>query len=217
MANFGLSDLRLVSPRDGWPNPQAEAMAAHGVSVVQNSTVYATVSEAIADCSYIVAATARPRDMKKPCVNPRELGQALRTREVRGEQCAVLFGAERAGLTNEDISHADAIVSIPVSGECPSLNLAQSVGVLAYERFADETHSNVSLSDMAASREQLQNMLVHLEESLEKSGFFRVPEKRGRMWQNIQNIFSRNELTEQELGILHGIIKALRSHSSTNS
>ena len=135
MANFGLGDLRLVAPRDGWPNPKASDTAGKALNIIDDATVHESVGDALADCQFVLATTARARAMNLPVMDVREAMQELRTRAARGEKCAVMFGPERTGLENEDMALADAVVTIPVAPEYASLNVGQAVVVVAYEWF----------------------------------------------------------------------------------
>jgi len=133
MANFGLKELRLVSPRDGWPNPKASDTAGRALNIIDDASLHETVAEALADCQFVLATTARERAMSLPVLEVREAMAELHTRAARGEKCAVLFGPERTGLENEDMALADAVVTIPTAPEYPSLNIGQAVVVCAYE------------------------------------------------------------------------------------
>ncbi len=135
MANFGLSELRLVAPRDGWPNPKASDTAGKALNLIDDAKTYASVNEALADCQFVLATTARERAMNLPVMEVREAMAELHTRAGRGEKCAVMFGPERTGLENEDMALANAVVTIPVAPEYASLNVGQAVVVSAYEWF----------------------------------------------------------------------------------
>jgi tRNA/rRNA methyltransferase len=135
MANFGLRELRLVAPRDGWPNPKASDTAGKALNIIDDASVHETVSEALADCQFVLATTARERAMNLPVMDVREAMQELHARAARGEKCAVMFGPERTGLENEDMALANAVVTIPVAPEYTSLNIGQAVVVCAYEWF----------------------------------------------------------------------------------
>jgi tRNA/rRNA methyltransferase len=210
MANFGLSDLRLVAPRDGWPNPAAETMSAGALPDVVSARVFETVEAAVADCGLVLATTARPRGMEKPVLG---LGEAVARMRATPAQAAVLFGAERAGLPNEAVALADAILTFPVNPRFPSLNLAQAVALVAHavaeaesvgppEGFADAVAA-------PASRGDLIGMMEHFEHELERAGFFHPEVKRPVMVQNLRNAFTRAGWTEQEVRTFRGAIKAL--------
>jgi tRNA/rRNA methyltransferase len=210
MANFGLGDLRLVSPRDGWPNPAAETMSAGALPGRVTVTVFDTVEAAIAGCGLVLATTARPRGMEKPVIGNAEAVARIRTTQV---QSAVLFGAERAGLPNEAVALADAILSFPVSTAFGSLNLAQAVALVAHG-WAEAGASGppegfVTSVDEPATRDELIGMMEHFEAELDRAGFFFPEEKRAPMVQNLRNAFTRAGWTAQEVRTFRGAIKAL--------
>jgi tRNA/rRNA methyltransferase len=210
MANFGLRELRLVAPRDGWPNLAAETMSAGALPEHIAATVFDTVETAVADCGVVIATTARPRGMEKPV-----LGAAAAVAKIQATpaQAAVLFGAERAGLPNEAVALSDAILSFPVAPGFQSLNLAQAVALVAHawaeagaqklpEAFSDAI-------DQPASRAELMGMMEHFEAELDRAGFFFPDEKRAPMVQNLRNTFTRAGWTAQEVSTFRGAIKAL--------
>lgn len=213
MKNFGLTGLRVVAPRDGWPNEAAISMSAGAKDIIEAATLYDTTAEALHDVQYILAATARPRDLVKDVVTPRKAGELLAGKAKAAIKPALLFGAERSGLENDDIVLTDAIVSIPINPEYPSLNLAQSIAVLCYEWFAhiDDTPpvQEATAENAMASREEVVGFFEHLEAELDKVNFFRVPDKRPKMVHNLRNIFTRAELTEQEVRTLRGLVRSL--------
>lgn len=213
MLNFGLTELRLVAPRDGWPNPAAESMAAGAVDVLENAKVYPTTAEAVADLKYVLAATARRREMEIPVIGTGEVGGALRAYAKAKVPTGILFGPEKAGLTNADVVLADAILTYPVNPAFQSLNLAQAVNIFAYiwasaEGAAPPALFQTEISGVAA-REDLIRMFKHLEDELDASGFFYPPEKRALMAQNIRAPYTRAKMTAQEVQTMRGIIKAL--------
>lgn len=210
MANFGLADLRLVAPRDGWPNPAAETMSAGALPDVVKVTVFETVEQAIADCGLVFATTARPREMEKPVVGASEAITRLRATDARA---GILFGAERAGLPNEAVALADAILSYPVNRSFASLNLAQAVALLAHA-YAEAAASGppegfTAALDVPASRDELIGMMEHFEAELDRAGFFFPEAKRAPMVQNLRNAFTRAGWTSQEVSTFRGAIKAL--------
>jgi tRNA/rRNA methyltransferase len=212
MLNFGLSALRLVNPRDGWPNPAATAMASGAAPVIDGAKVFASVPDAIADCQYVVAATARTREMLLPVLTPSEAGAELKARIGRGETCALMFGGERAGLLNEDLMRADALVSIPVNPSFASLNLAQSVVILAYEwALADgrESYQSDLVDAFPAPKEDFERLMEHLIGALDDVNYFFPSGKRPVMVKNLRIALSRAGLTEAEVRSLRGVIKAL--------
>ncbi|OYX48566.1 MAG: rRNA methyltransferase [Alphaproteobacteria bacterium 32-64-14] len=210
MANFGLPDLRLVAPRDGWPNPAAETMSAGALPDVVTVTVCETVEQAIADCGLVLATTARPRGMEKPVLGAGAAIARVRSTPVRA---GILFGAERAGLPNESVALADAILSFPVAPGFGSLNLAQAVALLAHA-YA-EAHASgppaafAQAVDLPATREELVGMMEHFEDELDRAGFFFPDAKRAPMTQNLRNAFTRAGWTAQEVSTFRGAIKAL--------
>ena len=210
MANFGLNHLRLIAPRDGWPNPKASDMAGRALDVVDDAKVFNTTSEALADCQYVLATTARERTMNLPVLEPREAMQNLHARIARGEKCAILFGPERTGLENEEVVAADAVVTIPVAPEYTSLNLAQAVVILGYEwRLNIAQGMMPPAGEMPAAKQVLEGLFGHLEWALDGTNFWRIPEKKEIMWRNIRAGLTRAGLTEQEVATWRGIIKAL--------
>lgn len=212
MANFGLDDLRIVRPRDGWPNPDAVPSAAGADHVLDQARMFDTVEDAIADCHHVYATTARRRDMFKPVVTPRTAGSEMGTCLGRGDRVGVLFGAEAAGLTNDEVTLAGKIIAIPCAPDFSSFNLAQAVLLVAYEWFlaeGEERHDLPAVADRAAARSELVGFYAQIEEELDQSGFLRPPEKRPQMVRNIRNIFSRMNLSDQEVRTLRGIVKSL--------
>ncbi len=214
MANFGLSELRLVAPRDGWPNPKASDTAGKALHVIDDAAVHADVPAALSDCQFVLATTARERSMNLPVMEMREAVAELHMRAGRGEKCAVMFGPERTGLENEDIALANAVVSIPVAPEYASLNVGQAVVVMAYEWFMAQsavTSPQSPEEPLPASREHLLGLLGQLEAALDAENFWRVPEKKDVMWRNIRATLVRAGLSEQEIATWRGMVKALRS------
>ena len=212
MANFGLSDLRLVRPRDGWPNPKAEAMAAGAADILAAVQIFATVEEAVAELNYVLATTARDRSMPKAIVTPSEGAARLKRAVSRGKASAVLFGGERSGLTNHEVALADEIISIPTAG-FSSLNLGQAVMLIGYEWFkaGDATPSETidHGGGLPVPREELFNLFEHLEDELEKGGFLHPPGTRPGTVRNLRSLLHRAQLTDQEVRTLRGVIVAL--------
>lgn len=205
MSNFGLCELRIVAPRDGWPNEAAVAMASGAAPIIHAAQLYATVPEALADIQHAYATTARPRDVEKRVVTPKEAVCEIAT---SGEQVAFVFGPERTGLENDDLSWCRTIVTIPTA-ENASLNLAQSAVLMGYEWWQQAGKGlDVSPSE-AATTEQYEQFFTRLESSLDESDFFKVPAKKAGMMLNLKAMFLRAGHTEQELRTLHGILSAL--------
>ncbi len=213
MFNFGLSELRLVAPRDGWPNDKAETMAAGAAEVVHAASVFPDTRAAVADCTFVVATTARNRDLSKPVMTPARAAEEMRDRHQAGEKVAYLYGAERSGLDNEDVALADVLVTIPANPRFASLNLGQAVLLLSYEwmKTADETPPMQldRRGHVPASRDDLVHLFDHLEDVLTHSGFLRPPEKAPVMMRNIKAMLMRGAFSDQEVRTLRGIIKSL--------
>jgi len=225
MANFGLGELRVVAPRDGWPNEAARAYAANAVAVVDNAKVFPDLRSAVADLRYLLATTARRRELHKPVIGPEAAAGEMLARTNTRQNCGVLFGKERSGLENDDIAIADAIVSAPVVPGFASINLAQAVLLVAYEwRKASMVVDHASLMPPAgtdassgavrpATQDELIGFFEHLEQELDASGFLRPPEKRPKMVRSIRNMFKRMGATGQEVRTLRGIVASLtRQH-----
>jgi tRNA/rRNA methyltransferase len=213
MLNFGLSELRLVKPRDGWPSEPAVAMAAGATSVLDNAKLYETTAEAVADLSFIMAATARRRELEIPVIGTQEAGIQFRKWQAEGQRTGILFGPEKAGLVNDDVVLADFILTYPINPAFQSLNLAQAVGVFSYIWASAETTSPppafAETISTVASRDDLLRMFEHFEGELKQAGFFYPPEKMQLMKQNIRAPFIRARMTEQEVRTMRGMIKAL--------
>lgn len=213
MANFGLTDLRIVNPRDGWPNPKADAMAAQALPVISSAQIYGSVEAAIGELQLVFATTARDRAMAKPVLTPAEAARRLREAAANGIASAVLFGNERAGLTNDEVALADCVVTIPTAPGFSSLNLGQSVLLIGYEWFKAGDATPAESIDHGpahpAAREELILLFEHLEDELEKGGFLYPPGNRPGMVRNLRNILHRAQLTDQEVRTLRGVIVAL--------
>jgi tRNA/rRNA methyltransferase len=213
MANFGLSELRLVRPRDGWPNPRAWVAASGADRILDEARLCDSVAAAIGDCSYVLATTARAHDQAKPVIAPDAAARAIAPRIAAGERVGVLFGRERYGLENAEVSLADCIVTLPVNPAFASLNLAQAVVVIAYEWFKLASGGALPFAmpqkSQAAPREQLMAFFAMLERELNRVEFLRPPEKSETMLINLRNIFHRMEPTQQDIQTLHGAILAI--------
>jgi tRNA/rRNA methyltransferase len=213
MANGGLFHLRLVAPRDGWPQDRAWRTASGADRILEAATVHLTVAEAVGDLHRVLATCPRPRHMVKPLLTARAAAGELRRAEAGGLRTGILFGPERAGLENEDIAHADTLVRYPLNPGFASLNLAQAVMVMAYEWWtaADETPPRRLLTHgtRVATKGELELFLTHLVDQLDACGFLRNAPKRPGMVQNIRHLFQRGEVTEQELRTLHGVVAGL--------
>ncbi|WP_339336194.1 TrmH family RNA methyltransferase, partial [uncultured Maricaulis sp.] len=209
MGNFGLPELIVVDPRDGWPNDKAVTMSA-GSPVLGNARVEYRLGDAIHDHTRLYATTARPRGMEKPVMTAREAVSDMKAAIASGEKIAVMFGGEKSGLPNEAVNMADVIITLPVDRSFSSLNLAQAVAVLAYEWTAGEgaPAEFEPVSDVA-KREDLERMFEHFEYELDRAGFFHPPSKTPLMVQNLRNAFIRGRWTEQEVRTFRGAVKAL--------
>jgi len=213
MLNFGVEHMRLVAPRDGWPNSAATAMASGASGVLDHAGLYPDLGSAVADCDYVYATTARTRGLVNPVLTPEVAMAEARAMIAAGKKVAVLFGPERAGLENDDVTHANAIITVPVNTAFYSLNLAQCVLLTAYE-FArlgsDAPGMRLELAgaDLATGIE-VQKLGDHYEDHLEAAGFFRPPEKAPGMKLNLRNMFSRWTMTRNEVQTMHGILRRL--------
>jgi tRNA/rRNA methyltransferase len=206
MYNCGLTDMRIVNPRDGWPNPNAQAAASGADVVLERAKLFDTVEQAIADLKHVYASTARDRYMVKRIVTPRQAMTEVRTFIGEGEASGILFGPERMGLINEHIALADTVLSVPLNPAFSSLNLAQAVLLIGYD---DTPAEQLALGhSVPAEKEHLLRFFEHLEEELDRSGFMRNEEKRPSMVRNLRNLFQRAGCTEQELRTLHGVVTA---------
>lgn len=213
MWNFGLRHLRITSPRDGWPSPKAVAMASGAGSLLDEAMVVATTAEAVGDLNYLYATTARPREMAKTVFTPQGAAQDMAKRIAAGEKVGVLFGPERAGLSNDDVVRANAIITVPVNPEFSSLNLAQCVLLMSYEwrRLADATPVeayHTGKTEMAEAIE-VDRLIDHVTTDLDDTGFFFPENKRSSMMGNLANIFRRAPLTDQDVRTLRGVVRAL--------
>jgi tRNA/rRNA methyltransferase len=213
MANFGLSRLRLVRPRQAWPNDKARMMAAGADRILDGAELYDTLEGAVADCSFVFATTARAHDQAKPVVGAAEAAAMMAPRVAAGETVALLFGRERNGLENDEVALADRIVTLPVNPAFASLNLAQAVVIVAYEWFKLASGETLPFAmpqkSAPAPKEQLLAFFASLERELEKVEFFRPPDKRETMQINLRNIFTRMQPTRQDIQTLHGVIMAI--------
>jgi len=218
MANFGLTDLRLVAPRDGWgegtPVFAAAVDAAVGAhAIVRCAPVFSDVASAAADCRRLFATTARERDQAKPVLAPDSFAAEAKARIAAGQPVGILFGAERTGLTNDEVGLADAIVTFPVNPAFPSLNLAQSVSLICYEWFkaaaGGATPFKLQHVTPPATHQQVTAFFEHLEQELEAGDYFIPDGKREVMSRNLRNIFRRIALTEADVRTLRGVVVAL--------
>jgi TrmH family RNA methyltransferase len=213
MANGGLFHLRLVAPRDGWPQERAWRNASGADRILDALTLHASVAEAVADLQHVFATCPRPRHIIKPLLSARGAAAEMRLLAARGLRLGILFGPERAGLDNDDMAQADALIRYPLNPAFMSLNLAQAVMVFAYEWWtaAEQPVARVLMTNETriANKAELENFLGHLTRALDDSGFLANAQKRPGMLRNIRHFFQRGEVTEQELRTLHGVISEL--------
>ena len=213
MLNCGLSRLRIVSPRDGWPNPKAVRAASGADVVLEEAELFESVADATADLERVVATTGRNRELAQRIVTARRAAREMRTWIGKGQGVGVLFGAERTGLTNDELVHADTVLSIPLNPQFSSLNVAQAVLLVAYEWIAsgDDTAAErmSAHSTRPATKAELANLFEHLERALDQSGFLRNKAMRPSMVLNLKSFLQRATMTEQEVRTFHGVIKFL--------
>jgi tRNA/rRNA methyltransferase len=211
MGNFGLSELRLVAPRDGWPNPKATSMAAGAEHVLAAAKAYPTFAEALEGIHLAFATTARPRDMEKRMTTPEDAAREAAEMAQAGKQCALVFGPERTGMENADISLCDTIVSIPTSPDYRSLNLAQSTVIMGYEWFkaSGQEGAQTRVVPDIAPKEDWVGLFGQLEEYLDQSKYFRVEDKKTIMWQNLKNTLLRGKWSTQEIQTMRGVLRCL--------
>ncbi len=218
MMNCGLYDMRLVAPRDGWPEKlhnRAYATASGAEQVLDNVKIFATLPDATADLHFVMATTARPRHQVREVFTATGAGEACHAKTAAGQQVGILFGPERTGLENEDLMFANAAITIPLNPEYASLNLAQAVLLVAWEwlRTKDQT-PNVQLSlgnSMPAVQRDVDFFLQRLVDALDPTGFFTSAEQKPNMLLNMSALFKRANLTDQELRTLHGVLTALKN------
>jgi tRNA/rRNA methyltransferase len=224
MANFGLGELRLVAPRDGWPNEKARIAASGANFIVDGAQTFATLNEALNGLNWVCATTARQRDLAKSVLTPEQAVAEMRRRMTEGQRCGILFGPERNGLETEEVANADAAVMAPVNPSFASLNLAQAVLLMSYEWMKQANAGTLgrvttyeaplqpglrTRGSPPATKEELLGFFDQLERELDRSGFFTAPEKRPSVVQNMRSMFTRMGATEQEIRTLRGIVKAL--------
>ncbi len=214
MLNFGLDRMRIVDPRDGWPNPKAVAMASGAGRLLDHAGLFPTVQAAIADCDFVFATTARGRELVKQVVTPERAMEMTRAMAAEGKRVGVLFGPERTGLENEDVALANAIVTVPVNPDFPSLNLAQCALLLGYE-WRRQTDLAIVPEVMGlartefAARVDVEKLGDHFEERLEAAGFFFPPDKAENMKLNLRNMWARLGLTRAEVQTFHGMLRQI--------
>jgi tRNA/rRNA methyltransferase len=216
MLNFGLDRLRLTAPRDGWPNPRAVAMASGAGRLLDHVGPFQDVAAAVADCDYVLATTARPRELVKPVMTPEHAMGVARALAAAGQRVGVLFGPERTGLETEDLIPANAIVTVPTNPDFPSVNLAQAALLMAYEwnrqGVAVPPEVLVLAGGTLATRDEVARLADHFEERLTAAGFFFPPEKAPHMQANLRNMWARLNLTRAEVQTFHGMLRQIARH-----
>jgi tRNA/rRNA methyltransferase len=208
MLNFGLTEMRLVAPRDGWPNPDAGPSASGADVVLENAKVFETVQQAIADCSSVYASTVRRRDLVLPVITPEAMAGQIASSTQRS---AILFGPERSGLETEEVALANAIVTVPINPDFGSLNLAQAVILLAYEwsKRSDLAVPTVKEGEAPAPHGELEGLIAHLDEDLVAKGYFHPPSRTEATRNTIRTIFTKTGWSSREVKAVRGIIRAL--------
>jgi tRNA/rRNA methyltransferase len=219
MLNFGLTELRLVVPRDGWPNPEAGPAASGADIVLERAQLFDTVAEAVADCSLVLASTVRRRELVIPVVGPEEMGARIGSNPGRS---AILFGPERSGLETEEVALANAIVTVPINAEFGSLNLAQAVILLAYEWSRTQQLAQPTLREMEppASHGEVDGLIGQLEGALDSVGYFHPPERTQATRNTIRTIFTKTGWSSREVKAVRGMLRAIaqpRVRSNTSS
>lgn len=216
MLNCAVTELRIVNPRDGWPNPAAVSAASGAISVLDQAKIFSTTAEAIADLEFVFATTARNRGIVKEIYTAEAAAQKIHALNAgKKQKCGILFGPERTGLENDDIALANATLNIPLNPGFSSLNLAQAVLLVCYSWLSAQNpfaqgEIVQALGDTApAQRGEIENLMVHLEEQLAEKGFFRSPDQRPTLMRNIRNFFFRSSATQQDIRTLHGIFACL--------
>lgn len=209
MLNFGLAEMRLVSPRDGWPNPSAGPAAAGADEVLANAKVFATTAEAVADCANVYATTVRKRGVSKPVVTPEEAARAIHQQPGRS---AILFGPERSGLEAEDVALARAILTVPINPEFGSLNLAQAVILVAYEWSKQSAAvRSPTVEDLlpAAPQDELEGLIAHLEKMLEPRGYFSPADREVATRRTLRTMLTKPGWNHLEVRTLRGVLSTL--------
>ena len=208
MLNFGLTELRLVAPRDGWPNPDAGPAASGADLVLNQARVFETTAEAIADCALVYASTVRRRELVLPVANPPEMADGIAANTARS---AILFGPERSGLETEDVALANAIVTVPINPEFGSLNLAQAVILLAYEWSKTQSLAQPPAKDAEppAAHAELEGLIGQLDEALQAAGYFHPPERTQATRNTLRTILTKPAWSSREISAVRGVIRAL--------
>ena len=216
MLNFGLTELRLVAPRDGWPNPDAGPAASGADALLDSATVFETTAEAIADCNLVFASTVRRRDLVMPVVGPEEMAREIHS---TGGRSAILFGPERSGLESEDVALTNAIVTVPINPDFGSLNLAQAVILLAYEwsRGAELSQPTAKELEPPAPMSDFEGLIGQLDVSLDQKGYFFPPDRTQATKATLRTILTKPRWSTREIQALRGVIRALSSNGSSKN
>ncbi len=212
MWNFGLDRMRIVDPRDGWPNQKAVAMASGAGRLLDEAQLFDATGGAVADCDYVYATTARPRGLTKLVLSPEAAMQDARARIADGQRVAVMFGPERSGMENDDIARSNAIISVPVNPDFPSLNLAQCVLLTGYEWRRAAVPVEAARVDAVgdwAEQIEIEKLSEHYEMRLEEAGFFFPAHKAENMKVNLRNMWSRMPMTRADVQMLHGMMRQM--------
>ncbi len=216
MLNCGVTDLRLVAPKQGWPNERAQASSSGALDVIE-AKVFETTKEAVADLEFVLATTARTREMAKEVITINDAAKKIHLESKSNKKCGILFGPERTGLENDDVVFADALLNIPLNPSFSSLNLAQAVLLVCFSWLNTDNHfDDKDLQEVitSAPKGEVENLLNHLKDELNTSSFFKNPDQQHITWRNIQNFFFRAPPTQQEVNTLHGIISSLSGKKS---
>jgi tRNA/rRNA methyltransferase len=208
MLNFGLTEMRLVAPRDGWPNPDAGPSASGADAVLEQAQVFATVQDAVADCAQLYASTVRRRDLIMPVIRPEQMADQITT---SAERSAILFGPERSGLETDEVALSNAIVTVPINPEFGSLNLAQAVILLAYEwsRNAQLAQPPAKELEPPAAHGELEGLIGQLDQALVAKGYFHPPSRTEATRNTIRTIFTKTGWSSREVKAVRGIVRAL--------
>ncbi|QDP20194.1 RNA methyltransferase [Sphingomonas xanthus] len=208
MLNFGLTEMRLVAPRDGWPNPDAGPAASGADAVLEQAQVFATTAEAVADCSLVFASTVRRRDLVVPVVGPEEMAGQIHRCEGRS---AMLFGPERSGLETADVALATSIVTVPINPEFGSLNLAQAVILLAYEwsRGAQLSQPTAKEIEPPATMGELEGLIGQLDVALDERGYYHPPSRIEATKATLRTILTKPKWSSREVQAMRGVVRAL--------
>jgi tRNA/rRNA methyltransferase len=208
MLNFGLTELRLVAPRDGWPNPDAGPSASGADVVLEQAQVFATAQEAVADCSTVYAATVRRRELVMPVIGPEDMAEAI---AVSSERSAILFGPERSGLETEEVALANAIVTVPINPKFASLNLAQAVILLAYEwsKHGELAQPPARELEPLAPHGEVEGLIGQVNDELDAKGYFHPPSRTPATKNTLRTIFTKTGWSSREVKAVRGIIRAL--------